>query len=191
MAWTACKLFIVISILTGCIYPLLVTEIATIAMPYQANGSLIFHNGQLKGSKLIGQPFTDEKYFWPRPAANDYNSERSYGSNLGPTSRKLQELVKQRAQKYVQPNSDNLSIPSELVYASGSGLDPHISVDGVQFQIERVVRARSLNSEEQEKLRELIDQFTAAKPEILGPRHVNVLLLNMALDQTFSPVRQP
>jgi potassium-transporting ATPase KdpC subunit len=190
MTWTACKVFIAIALLTGCIYPLLITEIATIAMPHQANGSLIFHNGQLRGSKLIAQPFIGEKYFWPRPSVMDYNALRSYGSNLGPTSRKLQELVRQRAQKYLNASSDNQSIPVELLYASGSGLDPHISVKAVHFQLERVARARSLNAQDQEKLRELIHQFIEGQPELLGPRHVNVLLLNIALDQTFSPDQQ-
>lgn len=191
MAWIACRFFIVITLLTGCIYPLLVTEIATFTMPHQANGSLIFHNGKLRGSKLIGQPFMEEKYFWPRPSVVNYNALHSNGSNLGPTNHKLQELVKQRAQKYLPLRSDNRLIPSDLLYASGSGLDPHISTEAAYFQIQRVVRARTLNPQEQQILLKLIDQFTLAKTELLGPQHVNVLLLNMALDQTFSSIKQP
>lgn len=186
MVWTCCRFFILIALLTGGIYPLIVTTVATVTMPDQAHGSLIFEHGKLKGSKLIAQPFNQNHYFWPRPSTRNYNPLISYGSNLGPTSRKLQLLVKQREQKYLQSSLTNQSIPSELVYASGSGLDPHISVEGAYFQIERIARARSLNREEKEELIHLIDQFKEGDPELLGPRYVNVLLINIALDQHFS-----
>jgi K+-transporting ATPase ATPase C chain len=191
MFWTACKLFLVMTFLTGCLYPFLVTEIATFTMPDQANGSLIFVNQQLRGSKFIVQPFTGEQYFWPRPSALHYNTLRSYGSNLGPTSRKLKDIVKQRAQKLMQSHPNASSLPSDLLYASGSGLDPHISLEAAYFQIERIARSRSLHSQDQEKLRHLIDQMAEGQAGLLGPPYLNVLLLNMQLDQHFPGSKQP
>jgi K+-transporting ATPase ATPase C chain len=186
MFWTACKIFLAMTILTGCIYPFLVTEIATIVMPYQANGSLIFEKGQLRGSELIGQSFTGAQYFWSRPSTGDYNSLRSSGSNLGPTSRKLKDLVKQRAQKLKETHQAPSAIPVDLVYASGSGLDPHISVSAANYQIDRIVRARSLTQEQQNQLHALINELIEGQAGLLGPRHINVLLLNKQLDQKIS-----
>jgi K+-transporting ATPase ATPase C chain len=187
MFWTACKVFLMMTFLTGCIYPFIITEIAVITMPYQANGSLIYHHGQLRGSELIVQPFTGEQYFWPRPSALDYNTLRSYGSDLGPTSRKLKELVEQRVQKLTSSHhTSSFSVPVDLLYTSGSGLDPHISVRAAYFQMERIIHARSLSPQDRDHLRNLIDQQTEGKAGLLGPQHINVLLLNMQLDQQFS-----
>lgn len=183
MFWTACKIFLAMTLLVGCVYPLLITGIAKLIMPYQANGSLIFDNGQVRGSQLIAQPFTEEKYFWPRPSAFNYNTLRSFGSNLGPTSRKLKEQVEQRAQKLAQSDPHSTPIPSDLLYASGSGLDPHISLPAAYFQIDRIARARSLTPQDQEKLRDLIHELAEGTSGVLGPRYINVLLLNMQLDK--------
>lgn len=187
MFWTACKVFLTMTFLTGCIYPLVITEIATIAMPYQANGSLIYDYDRLRGSELIVQPFTGEQYFWPRPSALDYNPMRSHGSNLGPTSRKLKEQIEQRAQKLASLHDHSSPIPVDLLYTSGSGLDPHISVEAAYFQMKRIAHARSFSQKDDDRLRQLIDQLTEGQAGLLGPQHVNVLLLNMQLDQQFPP----
>jgi potassium-transporting ATPase KdpC subunit len=183
MFWTALKLFLAMTVLTGCIYPFLITVIATRTMPHQANGSLIFDKGKLRGSELIVQPFAEERYFWPRPSALDYNTLRSYGSNLGPTSQILKEKVRQRAEKLAQSNPSSSSIPVDLLYTSGSGLDPHISVEGAIFQIDRIARARSLSPQDQSRLHEIIEHFIEGRTGVLGPQYVNVLLLNMQLDE--------
>lgn len=186
MFWTACKIFFALAFLTGCLYPLLVTEIAKLTMPHQANGSLILINQQLRGSQLIVQPFKEDRYFWPRPSTLNYDTLHSYGSNLGPTSRRLKEIIQQREQILLQAHPYALSVPSDLLYASGSGLDPHISVEAAYFQMERIAHNRSLSSQAKEQLRQLIDQSIEGKNDLWGPPHLNVLLLNMALDQYFS-----
>lgn len=187
MFWIACKIFLVLTLLTGCLYPLLITLIATITMPYQSYGSLIFQNQQLRGSELIVQSFTDSRYFWPRPSAAKNNPLLSQASNWGPTSRELKQEVEQRAQKLAQMHSvPPSSIPTDLLYASGSGLDPHISLEAAYFQMDRVARARALSPADKEKLQQLIQDFTESKLGILAPPHVNVLLLNKELDQQFS-----
>lgn len=184
MFWIACKVFFFMTLLLGCIYSFLITGIATIAMPYQAHGSLVYSDGKLRGSELIVQPFTGEQYFWPRPSALNYNTLRSYGSNLGPTNRELKKQVEQRAQRLAESHATHsLSLPVDMLYASGSGLDPHISVESAYFQIERVARTRALSPQEEEKLRHLIDENIEGKTGLLGPRHINVFLLNKQLDQ--------
>lgn len=173
---TAIKIFLYMTVLTGLFYPLLITLIAQFGMPYHANGSLIYKGKRIIGSKLIAQKTTDQRYFWPRPSAIDYNPiAPSGGSNLGPTSRKLREMIDERKQ-----NMGN-DAPPELLYASGSGLDPHISLETAYYQIPRVAKARSIEEDSLKKIINLI-----AKKEhfsLLKPRYVNVLLLNEALDE--------
>lgn len=158
-------------LLTGFAYPLLITFIARMSMPEQANGSLIFENDKLIGSKLIAQKFTEDKYFWPRPSAIDYKPIPSGGSNLGPTSSKLKEIVAERKKLVGE------SAPVEMLYASGSGLDPHISMQNAYYQMDRVAKARGIDKAQ---LQEKIDSFVEGK--FLGPKYVNVLLLNQELD---------
>lgn len=184
MLWTACKIFLTLTFLTGCIYPLLITVIANLIMPYQAKGSLIVINHQLKGSELIAQPFKEDRYFWPRPSAIDYNPLSSGGSNLGPSSQKLKELVEKRVEK-LTANHQSSNIPPDLLYASGSGLDPHISVLAARFQIERIATSRHLNLQQTEALRLLIEKNISNQSGILGPRYLNVLQLNLLLDSQF------
>lgn len=192
MFWKACKLFLTMTLLTGCIYPFLITEIATITMPQTANGSLIFDKEQLRGSELIVQPFTGNQYFWPRPSALNYNTLKSYGSNLGPTSKKLKQQVKQRAQTLAQSHSASPStIPVDLLYTSGSGLDPHISLKAAYFQIDRIAQARSFSPQDRSRLEDMVDHLIEGKGGILGPQHVNVLLLNIQLDQQFPIPKKP
>ena len=172
------------TLLTGLAYPLAVTGMAQLIFPYQANGSLMQRDGKVIGSELIGQSFTDAKYFWGRPSATvpfPYNAAASSGSNLGPTNPALEQAVKARIEtlQSADPGND-APIPVDLVTASASGLDPHISVAAALYQAPRVARERSL-SEAQVRL--LIAQYTEA-PQFgfLGEPRVNVLRLNLALD---------
>lgn len=173
---TSVKVFLVMTLLTGVAYPLFITGIAQLVFTNQAKGSLIHKKESFIGSALIAQKFVSEKYFWPRPSAINYNPlAPSGGSNLGPTSRRLQELVKERKEKLHD------SAPTELLYASASGLDPHISVETAYAQMERVAKARNVDIE---KVKKIID-FHAEGPlwYFLGPKYVNVLLINQALDE--------
>lgn len=172
----ATKIFLVMTLLTGVIYPLLITFIAQLTMPLQANGSLVYQDNRVIGSSLIAQNTSGNNYFWPRPSAIDYDPLKpSGGSNLGPTSRKLKDTVEERRRKV------GANAPTELLYASGSGLDPHISLEAAYFQVDRIAATRNMDTE---KLKELINTF-ATNPQLgfIGPRYVNVLLLNQALDK--------
>lgn len=167
------------------LYPLVVYGIAQVAFPHQANGSLITaKDGTVRGSELLGQNFTEAKYFHPRPSAagNGYDAANSSGSNLGPTSQKLHDALKDRIAAYRAENGlkETDTVPADAVTASGSGLDPHISLRNAELQTARVVKARNLNAD---KVRELIQQNTTG-PDfgILGEPGVNVLKLNLALD---------
>lgn len=175
---------IALTIITGVLYPFAITLIAQIAFPSQANGSLIVQNGNVVGSALIGQPFDAPKYFWSRPSATGpfaYNAGASSGSNLGPTNPALLEAVQARAQALRAADPNNTApIPVDLVTASASGLDPHISVAAANYQIARVARARNLDVA---RVQQLVAQFTEGRTfGILGEARVNVLQLNLALD---------
>ncbi len=179
---------LVLMLITGVAYPAIVTAIAQLVFPRQANGSLINGaNGQALGSSLIGQSFTRPEYFHPRPSAagNGYDDTLSGGTNKGPTDRKLADTLIAQAVDSVVKNDGGIrgSIPSDLVTSSGSGLDPHISPASADLQVARVARMRGANIT---AIRALVQQHTEPRQfGILGERRVNVLLLNMALDSAF------
>ena len=180
----ALTLFVVLSVITGLVYPLAVTGLAQAAFPSAANGSLIAQDGKPVGSELIGQPFSDPKHFWSRPSATSpmpYNAANSSGSNQGPSSPALADAVKGRLEALRATDPGNTSpVPVDLVTASASGLDPHISRAAADYQLSRVARVRGLPVE---RVQALVEQHTE-QPLLgfIGEPRVHVLRLNLALD---------
>lgn len=179
----ALSLFLLLSLLTGLAYPLAVTGFAQF-FPHQSGGSVLESGGKPLGSALIGQPFSDPKYFWGRPSATSpmpYNGAASSGSNLGPTNPALAEAVAKRIKALRAADPGNTApVPADLVNASGSGLDPHISPAAAEFQLRRVARERRLA---EQTLRGLLTEHTEGRTlGLLGEPRVNVLRLNLALD---------
>jgi K+-transporting ATPase ATPase C chain len=170
------------TVLTGLLYPLVITVVAQLAFSKQAAGSLVERNGKLVGSALLAQQFQGTNYFWPRPSADTYATVASGASNLGPTSGQQLTNVLNNLAAFRSGNNlaTNAPVPADMVYASGSGLDPHISPEAARLQIDRVAAARRLPAT---KVQALVAQFTEP-PQLgfLGEPRVNVLLLNLALD---------
>ena len=184
----AIKFTLVTTVIFGLLYPLAVTGLSRLLFPKQADGSLLEKNGQVVGSRLIGQAFTSDKYFHPRPSAagTGYDATASSGSNLGPTNQQLVDRVKQDVTKLQQENP-GVPIPADLVTSSGSGLDPDISPAAAEFQIPRIARVRGITAE---ALRPVIARHTQQRQwGILGEPRVNVLELNLDLDTSF-PAKQ-
>lgn len=181
---TALILLILMTVLTGLLYPLAVTGLAQLFFPQKANGSLIEMNNRVIGSRLIGQSFTSNAYFWGRPSATSpspYNGEASSGSNLGPTNPIFFATVKERITqlKQASPQNNNV-IPGDLVTASGSGLDPEISPQAAFYQVARIAKERNLSEKE---VHTLIEQHIQNRTlGLLGEPRINVLELNLALD---------
>ena len=180
----ALTLFVLMTVVTGVVYPLAVAGVAQVVFPAQANGSLITKNGQIVGSRLIGQHFEGPRYFWSRPSATGPQPDNglgSSGSNLGPLNPALQDAVKARiaALKAAQPGQSG-AVPADLVTASASGLDPHISVAAARYQAHRVAAARGLPVEEVEAL--IVRYSSGAQFGVFGDSVVDVLGVNLALD---------
>jgi K+-transporting ATPase ATPase C chain len=170
----ALKMLITMIVLTGLLYPLLITLIAQLAIHHRANGSLVTIGEKAIGSELIAQNFKGEAYFWPRPSAVDFDPIKpAGGSNLGPTSQKLKDRVEEKVKIL------GLNPPPELVYSSGSGLDPHISLQTAYFQLDRVAKARSIADRSQ------LHSLIHSQAQGFKAKYVNVLMLNILLDQRF------
>lgn len=183
---TSISLFLVLTVVTGIIYPMAITVVAQTAFPSQSRGSVISRGGHAVGSELIGQGFTKPGYFWSRPSATGpvpYNAAASSGSNLGPSNPALESAVRERIDRLRATGNVTATIPLDLVTTSASGLDPHISPAAAEFQIPRVAQQRGVAVADVEKL---VKQYTAG-PQlgVLGESRVNVLQLNLALDAAF------
>jgi len=182
---TGLRFLVLMIILTGLVYPGLVTIITSVFFPDEAHGSLIERDGVTIGSKLIGQNFDSPKYFWSRPSYNNYNPLPSGGSNLGLLNPLLAETIRQRENTFLHDNKivENLNFPAEMVTASASGLDPHISPTAALLQVSRIVQARGMDKTGQDKLVILINDLTEGRQfSFLGEPRINVFLLNLELD---------
>ena len=180
------KIFLFFTVLTGILYPLLVTGIAQVTFPAKANGSLILKNHQVIGSELIGQRFDSVVYFSSRPSAIAYNPMPSGGSNFGLTNAKLKHSVDSLRSQFIIFNQldNNTSIPSEMLFASASGLDPHISQEAALLQVDRIVKARNFNSDARQQILQSVKRMTEAPQFLfLGEERINVLSLNIELDK--------
>jgi potassium-transporting ATPase KdpC subunit len=185
----ALRMFLVLSVLTGVAYPAVVTLAARALFHRQAEGSLVRVNNQVVGSELLAQRFGDQRYFWPRPSAGDdgtnYSTVASSASNKGPTASDLKSNVTARADAFRQAHglAPGMPVPSEMLFASGSGLDPHISPAAARLQIDRVATARNMSSEQKRSLTALVEQWVEPPQlRLLGEPRVNVLKLNVSLD---------
>jgi len=182
-------MLVLFTVLTGAIYPLAVTGLARLTLAHQAGGSMIEHDGRAAGSELIGQPFSDPKHFWSRPSATSpwpYNASASSGSNLGPTNPALADAVSGRIKALRDADPSNAgAVPADLVTASASGLDPHISPAAAEFQVARVARARGMDPAQ---VRRMVERHTQGRQlGFLGEPVVNVLALNLDLDRAVAP----
>ncbi len=179
----ALKIFLFMTLVTGVAYPLLITGIAGGLFPHRAKGSIIEKDGRPIGSMLIGQNFTDPKYFWPRPSATNYDAMPSGGSNQGPTSTSLKETIAKRREALQAANGADVDVPVDLLFASASGLDPEISPAAAQYQVGRIIKARHLDEKAKTDIFILIEKHIETPTfGLFGEPRINVLLLNLALD---------
>ena len=180
------KLFLVMTVVTGLCYPLFITAFAHVCYPVKAKGDVVLFDGKIVGAKMIGQKFTDKKYFQSRPSAIDYNPMPTGASNLSITSDSLKNLYKLRKSEFVKFNkiSGGTAIPSEMLFASGSGVDPHISKESAILQVDRVVSIRKFGMDKRNELTKAIDGLTFRRVfGIAGEELINVLELNVQLDE--------
>jgi len=180
------SILFIMTVLTGVFYPLFITFIGQVVFSAESNGSLVIKNNKVIGSKLIGQNFSDSIYFHPRPSAINYNPMPSGASNLGLSSTLLKEQVNNRKIEFRKNNilNDSVVIPSEMLFASGSGVDPHISLEAAKLQVNRIIKSRNLNMDKSKLLYNIIDSLSEY-PQfgVLGNQVVNVLSLNLKLDE--------
>jgi potassium-transporting ATPase KdpC subunit len=180
------KILLMFSLVTGIIYPVFITALANLLFKDKANGSLIKKNDQVIGSSLIGQAFDSSAYFWPRSSAIGYNPLPSGGSNLGLTNEKIRQQLMEREQYFLRGNSlpSGTHVPSEMVFASGSGLDPHISPEAVFLQVDRIAKARNFSINQRNELLKLITKLIE-EPQfhLFGQERINVFMLNLELDK--------
>jgi potassium-transporting ATPase KdpC subunit len=187
------RYFFIMTALTGIVYPFFITIFAQVVFPDKANGSMVSVDGKYVGSLLIGQSFDQLPYFTSRPSAVSYNPLPSGASNLSLTNRKLIDQVEQRKKVFIHYNQlgDSVHVPSEMVFASGSGLDPHISIEAALLQVPRVAQNRSLDRKQQQFLKSLV--YSMEEPRqfgLLGEPRINVLMLNLKTDHQFPITRQ-
>lgn len=183
---TALRLLLIFTVITGIIYPILITGVSRIFFYDKAQGSLVLKDGKIVGSSLIGQANDSAAYFWPRPSAVNYQTLPSGASNYGWTDKRLKEQVNERKQSFIKGNmlSDTTEVPSEMLFASASGIDPDISPHAALLQVERVSKARNFNAAQKEELIRLIAKMTEKRQfSIFGEERINVFLLNLNLDK--------
>jgi K+-transporting ATPase ATPase C chain len=179
-------MLLIMTILTGVLYPVLITMIGQIIYPSKVNGSLVYKNGKVIGSYLIGQNFYSDKYFQSRPSAIDYNPIPSGASNLAVSSKLLRDQVNLRRIDFLKKNNlpDTVNVPSEILFASGSGVDPHISREDAYLQVNRILKSRELNESQSQRIYKLIDSLTESNQiGIFDNDIVNVFALNIKLDE--------
>lgn len=180
------KLLLYLTIITGIIYPVLMTIISNAVFPNKCAGSMIEGKEKVLGSELIGQSFDNAIYFSPRPSAISYNPVPSGGTNQGPTNALLKDSVEQRRKRYIETNflPEGTHVPEDAIFASASGVDPHISVENATLQLNRIIKSRNFDENKQTELKELINRLIE-KPQfgILGEERINVLKLNIQLDK--------
>jgi len=184
--WIALKIFALFTILLGAVYPLFITGFVQLTFPEKANGSLIMNGNKVIGSELIGQKFDSVVYFSSRPSAIEYSPMPSGASNLGPTSSKLQQLVTNRKAQFLEFNqlSESENVPAEMLFASASGLDPHISPRAALLQVDRIVKSRHFDSNKKQQLLNSIEVLSEGPQfSFLGENRINVLALNIELDK--------
>lgn len=181
----ALKLFVLMTVVLGLAYPLFILAIAQMTMKEQANGSLLSQDGLIVGSRLLAQKFTEDRYFWPRPSSTDHSALPSGSSNLGPTSAKLKSEIAERRSRLAQFNPESKDgVPFELLFASASGLDPHISPKGARFQIDRIAKSRKLDDSKRKQLIEMVETaIDNSNFSLVGMPCINVLQLNLSLDR--------
>jgi len=182
----ALRMLFVMTVFTGIIYPVAMTLLSLAVFPYQAKGSMIEKNGTIIGSELIGQRFVSDKYFNSRPSGIGYNPAPSSGTNWGPTDKRMQDSANARTAQFKLQN--NLSaatvVPKDMLFASASGVDPHISPEAAQLQIERIAKVRGFNPMQLSSLKKLVEDFTEGpQMKLFGNPRVNVLKLNLAVDE--------
>nr|WP_207767212.1 potassium-transporting ATPase subunit KdpC [Leptospira adleri] len=189
MASTAIRTLFLLTFITGIFYPIVVTGFSERLFPFQSGGSLIKNGEQIVGSELLAQKFTKDEYFWARPSASDFATVASGASNQSATNASLKSKVNERKEYLLKKHPDQSAIPPDLLFASGSGLDPHITPAAAQFQLQRIAFARKLSLEQILELKNLLEQ-SVEKPSFgfIGEKRINVLRLNLNLDSKFGKI---